>query len=424
MTLPSSLHPDTHTDASFLRPFVLYSQDESYQAYFDNADTYKRQVEERYPLACKQCLGKVHEQLAQQNYQIKSSLLNATLSKSRGIRIYPTRKYPTVGWLLAGSCWILAHATLSSVEIVGTCPKSLLLSFQALFFIWSKEDAANQHILIPSYGAFSPCLTIGIAGHSFFPIWRLFTLPKYLARTADAWTLKTLLSSMLNVLTAVLPWSSSFGQLSIPSEAEQTSLMVVTLAILSVAGLNWNPLEFAAQRSPRTRIRTRQYFRWAQVGAFPLIIAQFIGLFTGLRRQNSNWVHWVLSILHALYLVTFLNGQYIQEPLDVRLDGSGTHTPTLRTSTVDNASQNDPHKVIQSQHWASYEWSSSLRRFLRISTHRKFLAFSLDVFSRQELQILRPRFLALPHILPIDPWFCPTHSFLALRLAPDQDHPI
>lgn len=138
--------------------FSPLQQDENYEAYYDNADTYKRQLEERYPLACEQCLDKVHRKLTQQNYQIKSNLLNATLSKSRGDRITPTRKYPTTGWLVAGSCWLLAHATLSSVEVIGmhqmqSRPLSLLSLIQRITFTLLSD-------------MFSPCIR---RCRSFFP---------------------------------------------------------------------------------------------------------------------------------------------------------------------------------------------------------------------------------------------------------------
>ncbi|KAF9935765.1 hypothetical protein BGZ65_003020, partial [Modicella reniformis] len=289
-----------------LSNYIPDEEDENYEAYYDNADNYRRQLEERYPLACARCLDKVQKKLTQQNYRIKSSLLNVTLSKSRGDRINPTRKYPTTGWLMAGLSWLLAHATLMSVEVAG------------------------------------------IIGHSTLPNGRLIELPKLLARTAGGWALGDIMGAMLKFRpTASLPWSSSFGRLFVQlSEEELSAMIVVALIVLSIAGLYWNPLDFAAQKTPRIRIRTRQYFRWVQICAIPLFVGQFIGLFSLSSQQNPSWVHWSLITLHTLYLVSFLNGRYTLEPLDVRLDGSGgTHgSTTPKTSNADIMSPDNRHK--------------------------------------------------------------------------------
>ncbi|KAF9917350.1 hypothetical protein BX616_001293 [Lobosporangium transversale] len=102
-----------------LSNYIPDEEDENYEAYYDSAETYRRQLEERYPLACVRCLDKVQKELAQQGHQIKSSLLNATLSKSRGDNIRPARKYPSIGWLFTGCSYLCAHTALLSTEIIG-----------------------------------------------------------------------------------------------------------------------------------------------------------------------------------------------------------------------------------------------------------------------------------------------------------------
>ncbi|KAF9562532.1 hypothetical protein EC968_005202 [Mortierella alpina] len=103
-----------------LSNYIPDENDENYEAYYDNADTYRKQLEERYPLACSSCLDKVQKVLGKQNYQFKTTLLNATLSKSRGDPIEPHRKYPSAFWMLAAASWLSAHAALMAVELSDT----------------------------------------------------------------------------------------------------------------------------------------------------------------------------------------------------------------------------------------------------------------------------------------------------------------
>ncbi|KAF9283269.1 hypothetical protein BGZ68_005453 [Mortierella alpina] len=102
-----------------LSNYIPDENDDNYEAYYDNADTYRKQLEERYPLACSACLDKVQKVLGKQNYQFKTTLLNATLSKSRGDLIEPHRKYPSAFWVLTGASWLSAHAALIAVELSG-----------------------------------------------------------------------------------------------------------------------------------------------------------------------------------------------------------------------------------------------------------------------------------------------------------------
>lgn len=229
--------------------------------------------------------------------------------------------------------------------------------------------------------------TLGIVHVSSLPTWRLFKLTKHLAGTAETWALKDFWTALFKLHPgALLPPSSSFGRLIVDlSEEELSAVIIVALAVLSIAGLWWNPMDYAAQRTSRIRIRTRRYFHWAQTGAAPLVLAQFTGLFAGVLPRDMLWIYWALLILHALYLATFLNGQYILEPLDVRLDGSGTSTPTSRALNSNNASLSDRHKVIRPPHQVSSEWSSPLQHISWSSLlTRKLLTFlgRSPVFSR------------------------------------------
>ncbi|KAF9437064.1 hypothetical protein BGZ76_002082 [Entomortierella beljakovae] len=53
--------PEIHQRVVYqlLSNYIPEEEDENYQAYYENADTYKRQLEERYPLACEDCLEKI-----------------------------------------------------------------------------------------------------------------------------------------------------------------------------------------------------------------------------------------------------------------------------------------------------------------------------------------------------------------------------
>ncbi|KAF9400464.1 hypothetical protein BGX21_004240 [Mortierella sp. AD011] len=187
-----------------LSNYIPDEEDENYDAYYENADTYKRQLEERYPMACAKCMEKVQKELAQQNYRIKSSLLNATLNKSRGDKIRPTRKYPSVGWFFTGSSWLCAHGALLSVE------------------------------------------AINFLGPDVLPRSRIFTLPKHLAQSAGSLTLRNLAEALskLNPPTQLLRLQSSGSPLLRLTEAEQSSVFAIILICLSISGLYWDPLAF------------------------------------------------------------------------------------------------------------------------------------------------------------------------------------
>ncbi|KAF8932107.1 hypothetical protein BGZ58_007220 [Dissophora ornata] len=94
-------------------------------------------------------------------------------------------------------------------------------------------------------------------------------LARRLVRTTGSWTPRHIGDSLSKVnLAAVLPWSSSYGQLlQNPSAEELSALAVLSLAGLSVAGLYWDPLDFVAQKAPQTRIKTRRYYPWLAAGS-------------------------------------------------------------------------------------------------------------------------------------------------------------
>ncbi|KAI8597965.1 Ima1 N-terminal domain-containing protein [Dissophora ornata] len=288
-----------------LSNYIPDEEDENYEAYFENADNYRRQLEERYPLACATCLDKVQKKLAQQNYRIKSGLLNSTLSKSRGDRISPTRKYPTLAWLTAGSSWLCSHAALLSVEVTGLLGEDVPTNFKM----------------------------IGLA--------------RRLVRTTGSWTPRHIGDSLSKVnLAAVLPWSSSYGQLlQNPSAEELSALAVLSLAGLSVAGLYWDPLDFVAQKAPQTRIKTRRYYPWVRIGAASLLPLQFLAIISGLPRSELSLIFGVLLALHLLYLSAFLTGRSIRQPLDFKFERPAARTPDLKSLRADDASPGDRHKL-------------------------------------------------------------------------------
>ncbi|KAI7816739.1 Ima1 N-terminal domain-containing protein [Gamsiella multidivaricata] len=279
-----------------LSNYIPDEEDENYETYYGNADTYRRQLEERYPLACANCLDKVHKELAQQNYRIKSSLLNSTLSKSRGDHIRPTRKYPSLPWLLTGFSWTFAHAELMAVEAVGALGSDILPS------LW------------------------------------VFDLSRRLVRAAGTFTIHNTARGISGFnLSAMLPWSSSFGQLFLRlSKDEQSAIIVATLAIFSIVGFFWDPLAFTVQKSPWIRIRTRWYYHWMRMCALLLSALQYYCLFSWKPQQDPFWAYGILLVTHLLYVVAFINSRYLQEPLTFKQGNSVTHTLAAKALDSDS----------------------------------------------------------------------------------------
>ncbi|KAG9068916.1 hypothetical protein KI688_011212 [Linnemannia hyalina] len=308
---PSSSQDDVFCDKCSSNQRVIYQllsnyipdeDDENYEAFFENADAYRRQVEERYPLACSDCLDRVQRRLSQQNYRIKSSLLNATLSKSRGDRISPTRKYPDALWLLTGASWIISHATWIAVELGG-------------------KNVGN---------------TLYSAGHSTF--------------NSITGTI-----SKVNI-ASVWPWASTFGRpFRDLQEHEYRMLLLLALTLVSVASLFWDPLQLMRWRSPRARIRTRWYHSWTKRAALPLLVFQFMALYSKRLWQESTVGYGVLVLLHAAYLMAFSTGRQALDPIELRFSPSVPSSPPPEPSTNERTrSDSRPNRSLAAARQGSF----------------------------------------------------------------------
>ncbi|KAH7032297.1 Ima1 N-terminal domain-containing protein [Linnemannia elongata] len=299
---PSDSQDDVFCDKCSSNQRVIYQllsnyipdeDDENYEAFFENADAYRRQVEERYPLVCSDCLDRVQQRLSQQNYRIKSSLLNATLSKSRGDRISPTRKYPDAPWVLTGASWIISHATWVAVEL------GVLLHLPNI--------GPFEHLRQRRYST----------GHSTF---------------------NTITGTISKINTAsVWPWASTFGRpFRDLQEHEYRMLLLLALALVSVTSLFWDPLQLMRWRSPRARIRTRWYHSWTKRAALPLLVLQFMALFSKHLWQESIVGYGVLVLLHTAYLVAFFTCQQALDPIELRFSPSVPSSPPPEPSTYEH----------------------------------------------------------------------------------------
>ncbi|KAK3847088.1 MAG: Ima1 N-terminal domain-containing protein [Linnemannia gamsii] len=284
-----------------LSNYIPDEDDENYDAFFENAESYRRQLEERYPLACSNCLDKVQKKLSQQNYRIKSSLLNATLSKSRGVAISATKRYPNALWLLTGASWIISHVAWTAVEL------AMLLRLQNIgpFESLRPRKHASGHAILST-----------ITG----------TISKFNA--ASLW-----------------PWASTFGQpFQNLQDHEYRMLVLSGLACLSVASLLWDPVQLTRWRSPRTRIRTRWYQTWTERAAAPLLILQFLSYYSERLRLDSIVGYCVLVLLHALYLAAFLTGRQALDPIELKFSPSVTpSTPPPEASIDETTRPSRPH---------------------------------------------------------------------------------
>ncbi|KAF9193795.1 hypothetical protein BGZ50_007088 [Haplosporangium sp. Z 11] len=287
-----------------LSNYIPDEEDENYDAYYKNADTYRRQLEERYPLACADCLDKVQKALAQQNYKIKTSILNTTLNKSRGGSITPSRKYPSMTWLFAGSSWFIAHVALIVVELCG------------------------------------------VFGPNTFPDLGKLDFLRYRKQTSGSLAFKRLAGAGSSINYASLwPWSSSFGRPFVDTVGNESStLIIVALTILSVIGLSWDPLQFALQRAPRIRIRSRWYYSWVRFAAAPVMLLQFVGLFSGLAWSDAEWHCAIVLSVHLLYLVGFVGGRIVQEPLEFKFSNSSPPPSRPNTAASNRALQGNSNK--------------------------------------------------------------------------------
>jgi hypothetical protein len=139
-------------------------------------------------------------------------------------------------------------------------------------------------------------------------------------------TLDTITGTISKFNIACLwPLASTFGQpFQNLQDHEYRSLLLAGLVCLSTASLLWNPVQLMQWRSPRTRIRTRWYQKWAQRAAAPLVVLQFTVLYSQRLWQGSFVGHCLLVLLHGFYLVALLTGQQVLDPIELKFSRSVT----------------------------------------------------------------------------------------------------
>ncbi|KAG0032222.1 hypothetical protein BGZ81_011401 [Podila clonocystis] len=290
-----------------LSNYIPGEDDDFYQDYYDNADTYRRQLEERYPLACSQCLDKVQRALSKQNYKFKSNILNTTLNKSRGDRISRTRTYPSALWIIAGLSFFSSNLVLLTINISGTFGPDFLPTMGSLKAVKDPDAMAGT-------------LNVG-----------------NLVRA----------TTKLNIL-GFLPWSRSFGTLLLdPTDSESSGFVLAMTCLVSITGLFWNPMQFVVQRWPQKRIKEQWYFHWSRVAYGVLMAIQLVSLASGSLLGARSVMHAALMLLHTFILTAFLSGQTIQDPIELKFPSTSV-TPTERPgSRTDFRSQKNPRQAVK-----------------------------------------------------------------------------
>ncbi|KAG0301014.1 hypothetical protein BGZ98_008688 [Dissophora globulifera] len=179
------------------------------------------------------------------------------------------------------------------------------------------------------------------SNHSFL------ALPSQFINATGSWTLRNATEAMLkiNISSLLLRPSSSAQLLHSLSGAERSALAVTALAGVSIMGLFWDPLEFAIQRAPQKRTRTRRHYAWARMSAAPLLFLQLVGMFSWASRQELTWMSGLLLVLHISFLWAFLSGRRIQEPIGLKFDNTATRTSNSNTARNLDRHQRDVEKA-------------------------------------------------------------------------------
>ncbi|GJJ71086.1 hypothetical protein EMPS_03436 [Entomortierella parvispora] len=262
-----------------LSNYIPDEDDDNYQAFYDDADGYRQRVEERYPVACAACAEKVQGILSRQNYKFKSSLLNSTLSKSRGDSIRPTRKYPKLSWIFLGACWAGSQLAWFFIELEGLYTRQPLLNAQEI----RRGDIAR---------AFSKSLA-------------LLSWPGFM-------DLRKLSVNM--------------------TDHEKSVMLIAVLLTTSLAGLFWDRTLGAIQVSPRRNVRIQWFYSWSRLGAALLLSLQ-LAVLAGLLSTGYNLQALGFTLLlHALCILAFIQGKTIHESPEVDIRYSGSPRTTSHQS--------------------------------------------------------------------------------------------
>lgn len=133
-----------------------------------------------------------------------------------------------------------------------------------------------------------------------------------------------------------LPGTRSFGTLLLnPTDPELSGFVLALICLLSIAGFFWNPLRFVVQRWPQKRIKEHWYFQRSRVAYGTLTAIQVVFLGSGSPLTSSGMVHSVIMLLHIFVLTALFSGQYIQDPIELKLSSANvaTERPGSRADT-------------------------------------------------------------------------------------------
>lgn len=131
-------------------------------------------------------------------------------------------------------------------------------------------------------------------------------------------------------------------------------LLLMALAFVSIASLFWDPLQLMRWKSPRARIRTRWYHSWTKGAALPLLVFQFMALYSKHLWQESIVGYGMLVLLHAAYLMAFFTGRQALDPIEIRFSPSVPSSPPPEPSTNEHArSDNRPNVSCHSKNLAA-----------------------------------------------------------------------
>ncbi|KAF9425863.1 hypothetical protein BGZ94_007160, partial [Podila epigama] len=265
-----------------LSNYIPGEDEEGYQRYYDSAESYRRQLEQRYPLACSKCLDKVQRVLSKQGYKLKSNVLNMALNNSVVNTIGRTRKYPSTLWIMTGISFLSANTALMITSVCGAFGSDILPRmgpFEALRLPESMDGALKLD-------------TLARASHN------------------------------LNIF-GLLPWSRHFGTVFESLTDQQLGgVTLFLICLLSATSLFWDPLQFVVQRSPQKRIRTRWYYRPAYLAYVFLLAIQILSLALGLHKGFAEISYIVLACVQTATLVALFIGRTIQDPIELKFHTS------------------------------------------------------------------------------------------------------
>ncbi|KAG0049803.1 hypothetical protein BGZ83_005391 [Gryganskiella cystojenkinii] len=274
-----------------LSNYIPDENDDNYQAYYDDADEYRRRVEERYPVACPDCSEKVQKILRNQNYRFKSSLLNSTLSKSRGDSIGPSRKYPKLSWILLGTSWVGAHGAWFTIEINAICSRQSLLDCKEL------KTSYLTRVLSKASSAFG----------------------------SNAFTQAKKLSVDLTL-------------------SERPAMTVITLLSLSIMAIFWDRTLGSIQVNPLRKTKTQWYYSWTRFWAAPLLALQMATLLNLTAASDYMYIE-AVTLAHVAYLVAFIFGKVVRESPAINLRQPRAALKTTGESVSDEILKGDQVKT-------------------------------------------------------------------------------